>query len=245
MKFQRLFVGMFAATLVSTGPAHADTRAAADEIQDYMRQYAECMVLNEEAAALKLVASTIDAVDMGRDFPGLVARNIVAVPSCHRMSIRGGIAVSFDGEPLRFALAQQLVRFKWAEAGPVDFAAVPPLPKQQLETKAAHDSRVAAEPSSKRRAELEEVYAKSIATAWLFNYGECVVRREPAAAREWALSSSKAAGEGALVRRLAPAFGACLDEGESLNFDRELLRGTVAVNYVRLASAAAPGHAPG
>ena len=71
---------------------------------------------------------------------------------------------------------------------------------------------------------------------WLAQYGECIVRREPAASRMWVLAALNNRDEAPAISGLKSAFGECLAVGEALKFNKDMLRGMVAVSYVRLAS---------
>jgi hypothetical protein len=74
---------------------------------------------------------------------------------------------------------------------------------------------------------------------WLLGkYGECVVRTDPAAAKALLQTRVETAGEVIAFDGLRPALAECLPEGKTLAFGKLVLRGTIAVNYYRLAHAA-------
>jgi hypothetical protein len=73
-----------------------------------------------------------------------------------------------------------------------------------------------------------------------------VVRVNPAAARTLLLTRPESAEEKAAFATMNLAFATCLPEGVTMSFGKTALRGTVAMNYYRLAKAApaAPAVAP-
>lgn len=72
----------------------------------------------------------------------------------------------------------------------------------------------------------------------LGKYGECVVRTNPAAAKALLLTRVETSGEARAFDALRQALGECLPEGKTLAFGKLVLRGTIAVNYYRVAHAA-------
>ena len=225
--------------LVLCSPAFADSRDASAEAHDYMREYARCMVAGNDRTALNLVNSTIDASEFERRFPQLVGHDIIAVPRCERLVIPRGIKINFDGEPLRFALAEALVEKHWKAGSLTSFDAVAPLPLIDVEPRAQVETRLASVSGSARRSRLQADYERSVIVAWLFQFGECVVRSDPLASKAWILSAQGSVKETSVRGRMGPALGACLATGEKLSFNSDVLRGTITVSYVRLATAAA------
>jgi hypothetical protein len=222
--------------------AFADSRDASSEARDYVRDYARCMVPIYHREVVDLVTSGIDAADLGRRFPQLVSTEaVLAVPLCTHLFIRTSVKVNFDGEPLRFALAEALIERDWKSSPPVNFADAPALSVVEPEPKALFEARMALISSKSRRAQLQASHDKSVAMAWLMQYGECVVRRQPVGSKAWILTVPESKDEDLIVAGLKATFGACLAEGETLNFNKGLLRGTVAVSFVRLAVLAQSG----
>jgi len=68
-------------------------------------------------------------------------------------------------------------------------------------------------------------------------FGECAVRTAPSESAALVRSKITSDAEAAALKALAPAFGSCVDQGAKVNFTPEVLRGTVALNYYRLAKA--------
>jgi hypothetical protein len=217
----------------------ASTRGASSEAEFYMRKYARCMMSGYHKDAVALVTSTVDSSDFYKRFPSLVMRDAVGfLPRCQPVvELPPTGKFNFDGDPLRFALAEALVEREWAAQAPTDFAAVPLLPSFKVQTRAAFDAAMASLSSVQRRADVQAAYDRSVATAWVMQFGECVARRDPVHARAWILSPLDSKAETTEIQSLSASFGECLREGEKLTFNKPLLRGAVAVSYVRLAEA--------
>ena len=65
-----------------------------------------------------------------------------------------------------------------------------------------------------------------------------MVRVDPAAARALLLTMPESPEENARFAAMGTTFGSCLAEGETLKLGKLALRGTMAINYYRLAKAA-------
>ena len=85
--------------------------------------------------------------------------------------------------------------------------------------------------------------AKRIAANTRLRFGECIVRREAALARAVLDTALDTDAELAAIKALTPAMSQCLSAGETVGFDREMLRGAFAVALYRLTHAATPNAA--
>ena len=81
-------------------------------------------------------------------------------------------------------------------------------------------------------------YEENQLATYLSRFGECVVRVDPAASKALLMTDRGSADERAAFGGLSTALGTCLAEGKTLNFNKASLRGSIAVNYYRLAAAA-------
>jgi len=71
----------------------------------------------------------------------------------------------------------------------------------------------------------------------LSTVGECAVRANPRGAHDFLNARLNSKEESAAVQTMMPAFASCLPKGVQVHFNILSLRGTVAVNYYRLALA--------
>lgn len=124
----------------------------------------------------------------------------------------------------------------FANRGDTSFADRLPLAQPATVSAEKQAELLAKAKGSSKRKDLEQEFAKQNALAWLSRYGECVVRQDPVNSRYWLLTPPNIPEEASRIKALQPAFGACLSNG-TMKFNRIMMRGTVAVNYYRLAMA--------
>jgi hypothetical protein len=219
--------------------AHAAPRDSTYEVRRLMRDYARCVAPKYHREAVLLVTSTMDSSAFGKKFPSLAIKDVdAAVRFCQPpLIIPRTMRVSFLGDPLRFALAEALIERDWKSVTLADFTAVPALPAYAVRPRAELDADLARFSNRARQEQLRTDYNRTVAIAWLMQFGECVARREPQNTKVLALSDWDTPVERDALQKLGPAFGDCLAEGEQLQFNKSLLRGALAVSYVRLAEA--------
>ncbi len=67
--------------------------------------------------------------------------------------------------------------------------------------------------------------------------GECVVRANPSAAHSLLLTKIGSVLETRYLDAIQPAAGNCIEKGGSISLTKYSLRGTIALNFYRLAKA--------
>lgn len=229
------------ALLLAVAVAWPGFAAAAPEASDYsarqtralMHDYARCVVGRQ---ARKASQAMIANVGNGEILRG--AYRTLIVPDCLKGEAHFRVSMSFKGDLYRYALADALVNRELAASPAPDLAAVPPLSHPQAGTEPrptdARGRRLSARKYQAATAQFEE----QSTFAFLSRYGECVVRRAPAEARALVLAAPDSAEETARFGALRPALETCMPEGRSIRFGRVALRGSIAINYYRLAHAA-------
>ena len=73
--------------------------------------------------------------------------------------------------------------------------------------------------------------------AAISRFGECVVRAAPAAATRLVRSEIASEEEDDALQAMKPALSSCLSAGQTFTFSPEVVRGSVALNFYRLATA--------
>ena len=142
----------------------------------------------------------------------------------------------FPYDSYRYVLADALVNAEFSGHGEASFADRLPLAQPALSVPSEEAKALAEVKGERRRKEMTETIAKAHALAAMARYGECVVRQDPESARYWILTPADTPEETSRIKVLQPAFELCLGEG-TVRFSRSMMRGTVAVNYYRLARA--------
>lgn len=215
-----------------TAAAEPDSDYSTKETRALMHAYAKCVVKKQPAKAAEAIAANVDNAVILKRYPMLIS------PECLGNAAREDVHMRFMGDLYRYALADALVGRGLAGWTVPDLAAVPRLDHRDPE---APPSRVTekGKPLAKRKyAEALETHEREVAYAYLSRYGECVVRSDPNGSKALLLTGPDSPAEAAAFNALRPAFQACLPEGRTLRFGRVTLRGSIAINYYRLAHAA-------
>jgi hypothetical protein len=194
--------------------------------------YARCVVGRHFASASAALLSDTDNGTMMRAHPDLIDGD------CLVSAVHGGAQMKFVGDLYRYALADALVARELAAAPVIDPSNTPPLQRRSppdlpapLPANASRGAKAKYRDAMKSFDEAQSF--------WVFSkYGECVVRTDPAAAKALLLTRVETADELSAFNALHQALGECLPEGKTLAFGKLVLRGTIAVNYYRLAHAA-------
>lgn len=137
----------------------------------------------------------------------------------------------------RYGLAEALAPRALKGSLPAGIAAVPPL---------AHSTVEFDEQAFQRSARYKQLGPKSLTQAraevasykFLTRFGECVVRRNPTAAHRLVMAPVDSAEERLAMAGVRPQLGLCIGEGQKLGMNLPMLRGSLAYNLYRLASAA-------
>lgn len=215
------FVVFAAATSVAVAPR--DKFPAGFE-RRLLAQYADCVVKRRPKVVARFA--------LERSFDQKLTEKVRisdCVPRGH-----GAIAMRMQRPLLHFALADALVRRDqslWLG----DLRTVPPLDHGTVE----QEVRGIAGRWNKAQNEqqLADQQARAAATIGLFRFGECVLRAAPSEATELLRSEVATDSERAAFRKLQAAFENCLEMGATVTFSHEAARGTLALNYLRLARA--------
>ena len=180
---------------------------------------------------LAAIVAGLGSSEMLARFPQLLQE------SCVPGQLGDVVQVKFSEDQYRYAIADALVRRELAAVPPPALEDVAPLGHGGPAAPPTIDGR--ARPMAGRALDAAvRSYDKQRAANYMWRYGECVVRVDPAAAKALLMTEPGSKEENARFSAMGTAFGTCLAEGKSLEFGKADLRGTVAVNYYRLAHAA-------
>jgi hypothetical protein len=196
------------------------------ETREVFSGYAQCVVKKRVHDAEVVVLSTIGNSEILRTYPRMVE------PDC----LRPGQQLVLPGEYLRYGLADALVRTELAQGLPSDIGRAAAL--RHVEVKEAdYQPKPGKKVTPKELQRLEEAKNKAIGFRLLSIYGECVGRRDPAAALRLVLSKPGSNEEAQSFTAMKPALEECLADGQTVSFTRVSLRGVIAMNLYRLAKA--------
>jgi hypothetical protein len=222
------------ATVTFAQPSAADpyTEFSPKETRQIAYEYAQCVVGRHFASASAATLSDIDNNAM------ISAHRDLIDGECLVNAMHGGAQMRFPGDLYRYALADALFARELAAAPVIDPSNTPPLQRRSPPDPPAPLPPNASKGAKAKYQEALKNFDEEQSFRALGEYGECVVRNNAAAAKALLLTHVETAGEAAAFDALRPALAECLPVGKTLAFGKLVLRGTIAVNYYRLAHAA-------
>lgn len=235
---KRLLLGLILATgtFVAGAPAVRadDSDYTTKETRALMHAYAQCVVRRQGKKASEAVLANVDNGIILRKYPMLI------IGDCLARKVNSTTSMSFSGDLYRYALADALVKSEFADQQAPDLSAVPRLEHRQPSPPPPNAVNLATgkKLSKKQLEEAQRDYAAGVAYSFLSKYGECVVRTAPTEAKGLLLTIPDSSEETLAFKALQLGLSTCLAPGETLKFGRVALRGTIAINYYRLAHAA-------
>lgn len=204
----------------------------ADKTRKVQAEFGDCVIEKHLAAAQHFVLTpNMEKQDWRKDVDKVADGYCLAIVT----AANGDVEMQFPVDTMRYALAEALVHKEFPAGAPAIADAAP------LEQPKLKEEDFQPNPDRKlRKGELEklsEAREKQIALIFLAGFGECVVRADPAVSHKLLTTEPSSSEEGSVFNALLPKFGGCLASGQSLAFPKATLRGTIAMNYYRLAHA--------
>lgn len=213
--------------------------SAADPNSDYSikqtrqlaYEYAKCVVTRHYAAASEALLNNVDNRTMMEKYRALIDGD------CLVRSTHTSAKMSFPGDLYRYALADALVARELSSTAVADLSKVPPIARGSPPEPPVALPANASKADRKRHEDVLKSFSEAQSFRVLGEYGECVVRANPAAARALLGTEPETAAENSSFEALRLTFAECLPEGTTLTFGKVVLRGTIAENYYRLVHA--------
>jgi hypothetical protein len=196
-----------------------------------MADFGNCVVKLDPVSAKTAVLSDLESAEIYKDHKKLMDSR------CLPSTVGSGIRLQMDDVSLKAAIAQTLIYRDLQNSQFSDFTQAPPLTHRQpypLKTVNDKTGRALSEKAIKSQ---QEAIARKTLTYTVSRFGECVVRTDPASARNVVFSSIGTPEEMAAMKAMAPVLSSCIAKGENVAFTRLSIRNTLAVNYYRLANA--------
>ena len=227
------------ATLGASAP---ERRAGSDisvrDTREVLERYGQCVVKIDRRGASEAILSDVGNKEFRTRYRKLIDGDCL-VNAAGGIGAGTIIRAKFAGDQFRYALADALFRVELAGLPARIFDGVPKLDHRHPGEPPAKVNRKG-KPlrASDYEARLRD-YDVQVAANYLSQYGECVARLNPVASRALLLTHAETRQETAAFESLRGTFAQCLPEAVTLTFSKVTLRGTLAVNYYRLAKAAA------
>ena len=144
-------------------------------------------------------------------------------------------ALAGKSEQFRYLFAEALVLREYPSDLPMNLVNAAPLTHvQPVEDELKPNKK----DDPARLAESTSANAKMRAgNEFISMLGECVVRANPVASHGLLLTAPGSLVEGQYLERLSPVAAACIEKGAGISLTKYSLRGTIALNFYRLAKA--------
>lgn len=228
-----MMASTFALALLAAAAPQADAAATKESRMTQVR-YGECVIAREYKAAREFVLNPLLEEPALQRLTAKVTDGKCLIKSAP--SSLGSVRMRFPLDTMRFSLAEALVRREFA-AGPVmGIEAAAPLSQLRFDP-AFYEPKPGQKLSPKELEDLKFRRDYRLARAFLGEFGECVVRANPAASHALLLTSPVTPEESRAFNSLSAVFGNCIAGGPNMSLDKSVIRGTVALNYYRLAHA--------
>jgi hypothetical protein len=145
---------------------------------------------------------------------------------------------TFPGDTIRYAFADALVRREMAGSTVASFADIPRFPARLYD--ASRYEPKAGKVASKR--ELETLATRKAArqvAIFMSAFGECVARSNPLESHRLLMTVVASAEEAQQFAKLNATFAGCIPGEKTISLNKTGIRGSIAMNYYRLAKAKA------
>lgn len=203
-----------------------------DETRRVAAKYADCVVRKKPAKAALAVLDLVPNKAIIKNYKDLIDRDCFLKASRTAFEAR----LRFPNDHLRYALADALVRKEFPTAPAMDVVNIAPLWHEQFDA-AAYLPPPGKKRSAKKQALWNEYALETQASIFISKFGECVVRANQKQTHALLLTEPASDAERAVLKNLAPVLGDCLPAGQSFRANQSMIRGTIAINYYRLAKA--------
>lgn len=229
----RFMLPSLLAGAVCAAPVQAqDLEYSTEQTRALMHEYARCVVKRQGKKASEALLSNVDNGTILRRYGMLIVGDCLADNAKTDTT-----TMSFAGDLYRYALADALVGQELADTPVPDVSDLPPLDHRDPGEPPRQITASGKKVSKKKYEQALESHNRGVAYAFLGRYGECIIRFDAPGAKALLLTKPDSREEAIRFAALKPALASCLPEGHTLTFGKVPLRGSIAVNYYRLAHA--------
>lgn len=205
----------------------------ADKTRKIQADFGQCVIEKHLARAQHFVLTpNMEQSARRKDVSAIADGYCLAVVA----AAAGDVEMKFPVDTMRYALADALVRKEFSAGAAASIEDAAPLEQPKLEEE-DYQLEAGKKPRKGELEQLQENRQKQLSLIYLAGFGECVVRADPANSYVLLMSDAETPQETTAFKAMMPAFGSCLAAGQSLEFNEVILRGTIAMNYYRLAHA--------
>ena len=231
MKPFALISAMALMTTASYVAAAPDNALSVEETRAVAYDYAKCVVARQSRKASEAILANVDNETLLKRYPSLV------IGDCLVKSWGTG-RMSFPGSLYSYGLADALVNRELIDRPAPDLSSTSPLAHREPPIEPSEINANGKRLGRKKYVKLQEDYMEELSTYFLSRYGECIVRADAKTAKALVFAKPDTDEERAAFGALIPVLQTCLPPEKTIKFGKVPLRGTIALNYYRLAYAA-------
>jgi hypothetical protein len=189
-----------------------------------VRDFAKCVVRSHRQEARTVILSNVSDQDIRKKYRTLIDERCLSVANpSHDSQLRFSIG------GFKFAMANALVTVDFPTPRPWNFASVP----------AVLPSRPSSIANSSAEGEVTPLKGAQGVKPEAVSFNECVGRTNPTAVYALMFTIPDSPEENAAFAALGDTFSKCAEVGQ-ISFERDFLKGTLAVAFYRLAANAEP-----
>lgn len=158
---------------------------------------------------------------------------------CLRAALSGSAVqaeLQFPGDTLRYCLADALIQLELANGPVLSFANVPALPPRAFDA-SKFEPKPGKTPSKRELENLANHRSRSEVATFMAGFGECVVRSDSVKSYELLMTQVTSKEEAAQMGKLTPVLASCIPQQRTVSLNKTVVRGSIAMNYYRLAKA--------
>ena len=203
------------------------------ESRKLLAEFATCAVKKRPETAKLIVLENLTSAQIRKDHEKIFDNSCITAPVGRRVEM-----LSDEGS-FKAAFAQALIVMEFKDTAPSNFSTVAPLGHNKpypLKTVDDRTGKPLPEEAIKKQQEAIDRKTTELAISQL---GECIVRLNSFGARNVLSTPMGTDEELNAVKAVATDMSSCIVRGQTVGFNRVTIRNTIAVNYYRLASAAA------
>lgn len=234
MKFGSVILALAAAfMLASPSSGHSAGREPTGEALGLMREimsdFFKCTVKKRTADARSAVLSNVEASHILKEYPELLN------PDC-MPGRRNGEMLAMPFDQTLYGLADALFQAEFKESFPSDLSDRTPL-AHRVATVDEDEFRKSSEFRKEGEAGVARLHQQAKEYYFLSVFGECVVRAEPSAVHRLLLTKPSFSAERAAFAAAKSLLEPCKKQDQHFNATLMRIRGSLALNFYRLAHA--------
>lgn len=211
------------------------TEYQAVEVRKIQLRYGECVVKKHPTEARQFVlTNNYEGADFKKNLNAVGDGVCLAAVA----SDVGQAIMQFPADTMKYTLADALVRSEIRQPLP-SLENAPAIDQPKLD-ESKYMPKPGVKVTAKLLTQLADYRAGRATLIYLAEFGECVVRKNPSQAHALLMADPASPQEDSTLQAIYPSLGGCMTAGQTIKFNRSILRGTIAMNYYRLALASGP-----